>query len=797
MELLAPAGSKESLIAAVVNGADAVYLGGTNFSARQYASNFTEKDLEEAVDYCHTYGVRVFITMNTLIKNSEMKKALDYAEFLYKIGVDALIVQDTGLIYEIHKALPDFELHASTQVSIHQGEEAKYFTSRGIKRIVLARELTKDEIKYISEDLQIETEIFIHGALCISYSGQCLTSSMIGGRSGNRGRCAQPCRMSYKLVSPEGKIIDERFILSPKEVSFIDNIDLVKETKATSLKIEGRMKRPEYVAATVKHFKNALEGKNDPEAKDNLLQLFNREGFSSGYLKGEKGDALMALNRGKDTGVLVGKKSSSGNIEIFKPLEKGDGIRIDDDGFIIEDIKKGKGGDLSFTNRKELKSGDIYKTFDKNLMETLKKSYENPYARKNPLDARISFTPGERASLSAKFNGVDYIVYGRQVEKAVNAPLSFKRLEKQMFKTPIDSPFEIRSLKAIDFKEGFLPMKDLNKLRRDLLSQIEKRVIASYKRDPLKKEKNIVNDNMVNIGSIEKLGLDSSSQKPKITKDVKIGKMPEKLIKISTKEQIGILKDFENINISFYPFYRGERFLSFKDLLDSINKYPEANFYINLPTIIKDLEMTFMVDKIKKLEVYPNFKGIITNNKGMINIFKDEFLVIGDYKLNVFNSSSLKFYGDDLIGSYISEELSEDEIKGFRDKSGLGVMVYGRHELMLSEHCPLGDSALTEKGNKACKEMPCLKGQHYLRDRKDEDLRIFTDTSCRSYIYSPKAKNIIGSIENLKSSGIKSFKIELTDESLNESIEITKAFIKEDTIAINETYKGRYNRGVE
>ena len=346
MELLAPAGSKESLIAAVVNGADAVYLGGTNFSARAYASNFTEKDLEEAVDYCHTFGVRVFITMNTLIKNSEMKEALHYAEFLYKIGVDALIIQDTGLIYEIHKALPDFELHASTQISIHQGKEAKYFNERGIKRIVLARELTASEIKYISEDLGIETEIFIHGALCISYSGQCLTSSMIGGRSGNRGRCAQPCRMEYKLIGPKGNTIDEKFLLSPKEVSFIDDIDLIKETGATSLKIEGRMKRPEYVASTVKHYKEALLGKHNPKAKDDLLQLFNREGFSSGYLKGEKGDALMALNSGKNTGLLVGTKTKHGNIEIFKPLKKGDGIRIDDDGFIIEDIEKDKSGNL-------------------------------------------------------------------------------------------------------------------------------------------------------------------------------------------------------------------------------------------------------------------------------------------------------------------------------------------------------------------------------------------------------------------------------------------------------------------
>ncbi|MGB4588610.1 MAG: peptidase U32 family protein, partial [Clostridiaceae bacterium] len=180
IELLAPSGDMESLVMAVQNGADAVYLGGTKFSARAYASNFTEEELENAVDYCHSYGVRVHITLNTLLKDSELNEALDYAKFLYKIGIDALIVQDTGLIYHLSKILPDFELHASTQLSVHNGDGAIYYTNKGIKRIVLARELSFPEIKHISKELGIETEIFVHGALCISYSGQCLMSSILG-----------------------------------------------------------------------------------------------------------------------------------------------------------------------------------------------------------------------------------------------------------------------------------------------------------------------------------------------------------------------------------------------------------------------------------------------------------------------------------------------------------------------------------------------------------------------------------------------------------------------------------------
>ncbi len=194
IELLAPCGSIDSLHAAVQNGADAVYLGGNRFSARAFASNFDDANMIYAVDYCHSYGVKIYITVNTLMKDSEIKEALGYIKFLYEIGVDALIVQDIGLVYLIKQNFPDFELHASTQMSIHNGEGAKYFKDLGFKRIVLARELGLKETEYISKDLNIETEIFVHGALCICYSGQCLMSSLIGGRSGNRGRCAQSCR---------------------------------------------------------------------------------------------------------------------------------------------------------------------------------------------------------------------------------------------------------------------------------------------------------------------------------------------------------------------------------------------------------------------------------------------------------------------------------------------------------------------------------------------------------------------------------------------------------------------------
>ncbi len=285
IELLAPAGSVESLYAAVQAGADAVYMGGSKFSARAYANNFDDEQLKEAINYCHLYGVKVYITVNTLIKEEEIKEAIKYIGFLYSIGVDALIIQDTGIAKLIKENLPNFEIHASTQMTIHNGEGAIFLKELGFKRIVLSRELSLKEIEYISKDLDIETEIFVHGALCICYSGQCLMSSILGGRSGNRGRCAQPCRLPYTLINEKDDKETKGYILSPKDICNIENMgDLIK-AGATSFKIEGRMKRPEYVAGVIRSYRKAIdaainkENFEEEQNKKELMQLFNREGF--------------------------------------------------------------------------------------------------------------------------------------------------------------------------------------------------------------------------------------------------------------------------------------------------------------------------------------------------------------------------------------------------------------------------------------------------------------------------------------------------------------------------------------
>lgn len=312
IELLAPAGTYEAFLAAVENGADAVYMGGKLFNARANASNFDLEELKKIVRYAHLRNVKIHITMNTLLDDLEIADALAFAYDLYTIGVDALIVQDLGLAKVLHEHIPNLSLHASTQLSTYSLEGVQMLKKLGFSRVVLARELSLDEIQYICENTDTEIEIFTHGALCVSYSGECLMSSMIGDRSGNRGKCAQPCRLPYQLMKKDGtksKEVGSGYLLSPKDLCSIELLG--KLPNVTSLKIEGRMKSPEYVATVVSIYRKYLNqilnvpGKDYEVAKEdqtNLAQIFNRGGFSSGYLMRKNRKGYDVLRKAKKLG---------------------------------------------------------------------------------------------------------------------------------------------------------------------------------------------------------------------------------------------------------------------------------------------------------------------------------------------------------------------------------------------------------------------------------------------------------------------------------------------------------------
>ncbi|HKM42700.1 MAG TPA: peptidase U32 family protein, partial [Limnochordia bacterium] len=270
MELLAPAGSWDALRAAVENGADAVYLGGKSYSARASAANFSPDELKEALDYCHIRGVKIYVTVNTLLREDELKGAISYLGDLYQWGVDAVIVQDLGLIGRARQDVPQLELHASTQMTAHNALDFRAIERLGITRVVLARELGTEAISEIGKQTRLELEVFVHGALCICYSGQCLMSSLIGGRSGNRGQCAQPCRQPYVV---EGLTVPGEYVLSPKDLCLIEHLDALREVGVASLKIEGRLKSPDYVGVVVRTYRAALDG--NKYQIDDLGTVFN------------------------------------------------------------------------------------------------------------------------------------------------------------------------------------------------------------------------------------------------------------------------------------------------------------------------------------------------------------------------------------------------------------------------------------------------------------------------------------------------------------------------------------------
>lgn len=776
VELLAPAGSIESLYAAINNGADAVYLGGSKFSARAYASNFDNETMKKAVDYCHSYGVKIYVTMNTLLKEKELNEAIKYVGYLYEIGVDALIVQDLGLVKLIQEKYSDFEIHASTQVTIHNGEGAIYFKEKGFTRIVLSRELSLEEIKHISKDLNIETEIFIHGALCVCYSGQCLMSSMIGGRSGNRGRCAQPCRMEYTLKSNNmGE--KKAYLLSPKDICTIENIKDIIDSGAYSLKIEGRMKRPEYVAGVVENYREAIDKEyynknfNVQEGKKVLLQLFNREGFSTAYLKKNIGRDMMSYKFPKNTGVEIGKVLDNGEIILKESVSIGDGIRFKDKGFTLskilknkQEVKKAEAGERVILFPREYKKGEIlYRTSSKELFLRLEDSIK-PYMKKIFLKGQVEFKVNSNIKLKTSFMGENYEVEGNIIEVASNKPLDKERIVNALKKSG-EYPYKLEDIEFLTFEDGFISISSLNNLRRELFDKILKDVTSKYRR--------------------------RRDIKEHLEKNINLKENKEDFILYTccTKKQLKALVEEGIKDIGVDLSLRNSDKISLKDL----EEYKDLNLYILTPEIIKQ-EFDFIVKEIEEASKY--IKGVITSNAGIINVFKDKLYLIGDYKLNIFNSKSLEFYRKDLNNVSLSLEINRKEIKEINDKSGALCGIYGKSELMVSEYCPIGSSFGGKCKDKECNGA-CIKDSFTLIDRMNEGFKVMTDKYCRSHILNSLPLNLIDEIEDLKSIGINSFRVDFKDEDENEIMEILKEIKGCKRVEEKKFTKGHYRRGVE
>lgn len=523
-ELLAPAGSMESLKAGVNAGADAVYLSGRRFGARQFAQNFSVKEMEYALEYAHIRGVKVYVTVNTLIKESELPAVCENLYQLYSQGVDAVIVQDLGVARLARKLVPDLELHCSTQMTINNLQGAMWAADNGFKRVILAREMSLNDIKEAAQELsgRIELEIFGHGAICYSYSGQCLLSSFIGGRSGNRGMCAQPCRKQYHLIRTradkygkyqEGEEIPlkDHYLLSTRDLSIYPYLDQVARAKVNSIKIEGRMKPPEYVANVVKVYRGALDsiaaGRWKPDEKEisKLKMCFNR-GLTNGWVMDASGDSMMGRSNPGNRGLYLGKvidfNKRSGETIIglksrVKPL-KGDGLLFKQSryqkvdklwGTILESNPPVAGNDkLSLKLRKNVEKGSkVFLTRRKSLVDAAQDMVNNPQLPDRiPLDIEIHWneemTPVIRvvaSPIGRKTVNIDFKA-DFTMEKAIKRPLSTETIRKQLKKTG-GTPFLVRSI-SLDYPGGlFTPLGNLNHLRRQILEKIQDKLLEMYR----------------------------------------------------------------------------------------------------------------------------------------------------------------------------------------------------------------------------------------------------------------------------------------------------------------------------
>ena len=771
IELLAPVGSFDALKAAVQNGANAVYLGGKDFSARASANNFDREELIEAVKYAHIRDVRVFVTTNTLIKQNEIEDFVEYAKFLYDIDVDALIMQDIGVAMLIHDLLPDFELHASTQMVAHSLEDVQYLESIGFKRVVLARELTVGEIKYICDNTNVDIEIFVHGALCVCYSGGCLMSSMIGNRSGNRGRCAQPCRQKYTMIDiSTGEEIHSNgeYLLSTKDLNTIEDVDKIIETGVLSLKIEGRMKKPEYVATVINSYRNAIDEYQatkkvniSTETMEDLYTIFNRK-FTKGLILGEVGEDVMNSNVPNNQGLYVGKvvdynkKAKRLKIKLEGTLKKGDGINLGG-GTIGRIIKgkeiaqigyKGETVELDFIGEAR-KNQPVFKTSDTNLIDKAQKTYtQDKEFAKSLIDAEITIKLGEYPELKLidKNNNSATVKGDKLVEKALKVALGEEKIETQIKKLG-NTPYELDDLK-INLDEGVsMPISLINQMRREAIELLDEARIPV---------------------------------KDRAYKDSKIKYSPKKYAKDTNSNSkirvkinnIEALKSIINLDIDMI-YYEDVATLEQAMAMATANN---KKLIYSAPRIVRNKEYK----RLEKSNEYCK-ENVQISALGQVKYYKENSENVSfdvDYYLNPFNSETINHYKKEGATTVcISQELNIHEIKETTKYTDMEIetVAYGYIPMMLSEYCPMGVVARSCKKDKRC--ATCKESKYVLRDFKGEEYRISQDLFCRSTIYNSIANCLINNLDELLDAGINVFRLDFTHESPELISKITKAFI--------------------
>ncbi|MCZ7392836.1 MAG: U32 family peptidase [Candidatus Methanoperedens sp.] len=799
-ELLAPVGSKEALIAAIENGADAVYFGGKLFSARQYASNFTNEKLEWAIDYAHTRGVKAYVTVNTLVKDSELEEACDYLRFLCNAGADAVIVQDLGILHLLREQLPELPVHASTQMTVHNVEGVRFLQEMGVKRVVLARELSLDEIKWIKSGTSIEIETFIHGALCFSYSGQCLLSSMIGGRSGNRGYCAQPCRKKYCINDVEG------YLLSPKDLNMSEHIPALVKAGIDSFKIEGRMKRHEYVAGVVRIYRKLIERYFEaPEnfrvmddEKHMLLALFNR-GFTTGYFFGNPGSELMSrkypYNIGTEIGAVAGYDNRKKLLSLYlkAPLRAGDGIGTGGgDGVIVRSmyvnnqrVSAAGSGLVKIPFDVEIDRGSaVFKTYDSRLMASLEAKSIRKIQVKLSVKARI----GEPVELCINDDENEIIIYGGIVSRAESKPMSKNSIATQLKKLG-NTVFEAQEISFEIDKNIFIPVSELNELRRKAVARLEAERAQKLKRKCKKPEipsgkRNAEVKPMlaVNTNTIEgfEAAVDGGADVVYICGDISENNEPQ--MNAPSRASGGRIHVCPQAYVSMHNggHDADERRFVDKEDFHSAFEYGRkkgAGVFINTPRIVKEMS---------GLNTDLDADGFLVSNLGVLYHLRSLDTakpIIIDYPLNVFNRLTMGYLLNYSQRVTLSPELTLDEIRNITSYGAAECIVHGNFPLMVSEH-GLVDSLFLGSIKDAL-----------LKDEKGFAFPVKTDLQGRTYLMNSREMCMLEYVPEIMEAGVSCLRIEAGMYDKDKTGKITRAYREAMDKNRGKPCEGEYTTG--
>lgn len=797
IELLSPAGDFNCVKAAVQNGADAIYLGFSSYSARSSAQNFTFEELKKAIDYAHVRNVKVHLALNILIKNEEFSEAISIAEKAYEYGIDAIIVQDVGLAMTLIKNFPNLPIHASTQMTVNNLNGVQMMKELGFQRVVLAREMSIQEIEHVCRNTNIEIETFIHGALCISYSGQCLMSSMIGGRSANRGKCAQACRLPYELIE-NGKVVDKGYLLSTRDLCGLEYIPRLIEAGIASFKIEGRLKSPEYVAVVTKIYRKYIDlylsGKKfEIEEKDidELKQVFNRGNFSAGHLNQNANRELIYKEKPNNMGIYIGNVANYNEKKGHITLNLNDRLAIGDSITFENEATKYKISELMFQGNNipfacnnemitigrmkgNIKPGDkIFKISSKRLSENSKISYSGKEIKKIKLNCKITVKKNENIVVQI-FPNSEYENYEDISVKitseiipqiALNQPMTKKKIITQFSKTN-DTPFEFSKIE-VDLDDNlYIPrLSEINGLRREALAKLEEIAIKRFKRAEVK--------------------VKQKSHIDKIHSEVKISLL---LSQLNPNYEYLNIDEVDRIYIPLRCFRSSKN----RELIKKITS--KFDTYIYLPAVITLNYLNLLDSYITSFVTTYDIKGFVFSSMGELKTITDKkykkFDIVSNYTINVFNDYTIKELEKKGINTItLSPELNKIDIQNMNSKANRELIVYGKLKVMASKYCLLGAAnGCYPECNSKCKN----GNEYYLRDRLGYEFKILSNNlQTITNIYNSKILSI-----DYDDLNIDYARIDILEENISEINNVIRNVKKGKRFEGSEYTSGNINRFV-